>query len=66
MVCYFIANQQSDYFNTPTFMSILQFTQHNPQICSIKEKQRKSGLKLLLTFKQITSVQKALAVFKNI
>ena len=66
MICYFIANQQSDYFNTPTFMKILQFAQHNPRICSMKEKQSKSGLKLLMTFKQIDSVQKALAILKNI
>jgi transcription-repair coupling factor (superfamily II helicase) len=47
----------------------MQLIQENHQLCQIKEKQTRSGLRLLLTFNQITSIQKAikaLSVFKEL
>lgn len=66
LVGYFISDQQSDFYQSPTFTSILQFVQHNSTICKMKEKQTRNGLRLLLTFEQITSIKKALHVLQKI
>ena len=59
---YFIADQTSKFYETPQFTKVLQFVQHNPNVCRMKEKETKNGLRLLLTFEKITSVKKALEV----
>lgn len=66
MICYFISPQQSSYYQTPIFTKILQFVQHNPQDCVMKEKQIKGELRLLLTFNNVKSVNKALEVLQRI
>jgi len=66
MLCYFISDQQSSYYQTPTFTSVLQYLQKNPTTCVMKEKETKAGLRLLLTFIKITSVKKALETLQNI
>ncbi|MFK7747527.1 MAG: transcription-repair coupling factor, partial [Kordia sp.] len=66
MVGYFIADQQSEFYQSAAFSSILQFVQHNSSICKMKEKQTRNGLRLLLTFEQITSAKKALNVLEKI
>lgn len=60
MIGYFISDQQSDFYQTENFTRILQYVQSNHQKCRIKEKQTRNGLRLLLTFDGITSVDKAL------
>ena len=60
LIGYFISDQQSDFYQTPMFSEVLQFVQFNPKVCRIKEKQTKNGLRLLLTFEEITTVKKAL------
>lgn len=60
MVGYFIANQQSAFYQSPTFTKVLQYVQSHPQKVTMKEKQTRNGLRLLLTFENITSVNKAL------
>lgn len=64
MVGYFIKNQQSGYYQSETFGKVLQFVQLHPQKVKMKEKQTRTGLRLLLTFQGISSIQKALAAFK--
>jgi len=59
---YFIADQQSEFYQTPAFTQILQYVQSHPQQCQLKEKQTRNGLRLLLVFEGITSVEKALRV----
>jgi len=66
MVCYFLSNQQSEFYNSPTFTQVLKFVQSNPTTCVMKEKETKNGLRLLLTFIQIDSVEKALSELQNI
>ncbi|MFC0521013.1 transcription-repair coupling factor [Mesonia maritima] len=63
-VGYFIADQQSRFYQTQTFTKVLQYVQSHPQSCKMKEKQTRNGLRLLLTFDKITSVEKALKVLK--
>ncbi|MDC6403847.1 MULTISPECIES: transcription-repair coupling factor [Maribacter] len=60
MIGYFIRDQQSDFYQSENFTRILQYVQSNHQKCRIKEKQTRNGLRLLLTFDGITSVDKAL------
>ncbi|WP_046757746.1 transcription-repair coupling factor [Kordia jejudonensis] len=65
LVGYFISDQQSSFYQSPTFTRVLQFVQQNPSICTMKEKQTRNGLRLLLTFDRITSVKKALNVLEK-
>jgi len=66
LIGYFIADQQSPFYQTETFTKILQFVQQNMTICKMKEKETKQGLRLLLTFDKITSIEKALDVLSKI
>ncbi len=61
---YFIADQQSDFYQSDTFTHVLQYVQSHPQQCKLKEKQTRNGLRLLLVFEGITGVEKALRVLK--
>ncbi|MGB5818490.1 MAG: transcription-repair coupling factor [Saonia sp.] len=60
LIGYFIADQQSDFYQSIIFTRVLQFVQTHTDICKMKEKQTRNGLRLLLVFEQITSVEKAL------
>ena len=66
MICYFISDQQSSFYNSPVFLQVVKFVQNNPTTCVMKEKETKSGLRLLLTFIKITSVNKALETLQKI
>ncbi|WKB79916.1 transcription-repair coupling factor [Cellulophaga lytica] len=60
MIGYFIADQQSGFYQSAKFTKVLQFVQANTAICKMKEKQTRAGLRLLLVFDKITTVEKAL------
>ena len=60
LVGYFITDQNSPFFDSPQFSKILNYVQKHPKICSLKEKQTRAGLRLLLTFNDVNSVQKGL------
>ncbi|WP_340066446.1 transcription-repair coupling factor [Ascidiimonas aurantiaca] len=60
MIGYFIADQQSGFYQSNTFTKILQFVQANPKLCKMKEKETRNGLRLLLVFENVTSINKAL------
>ena len=66
MIGYFIADQQSSFYQTPIFTNVLQFVQQNSRICTMKEKETKQGLRLLLAFDRIDSVEKALEILRKI
>jgi len=66
MIGYFVANQQSSFYQTPVFTKVLQFVQQNQLGCTLKEKETKNGLRLLLTFDKISSINKALATLQKI
>ncbi|WP_409557899.1 transcription-repair coupling factor [Allomuricauda sp. MMSF_3364] len=61
---YFIADQQSSFYQSAVFTQVLQYVQSHPQQAKLKEKQTRTGLRLLLTFDRITSVDKALKVLE--
>ncbi len=60
MIGYFISNQQSEFYQTKAFTAVLKYVQQNATTCVIKEKQTKIGLRLLITFIKIDSVEVAL------
>ncbi|MGD9929822.1 MAG: transcription-repair coupling factor [Mangrovibacterium sp.] len=62
MICYFISDPQSTYYQSPTFSKILQFVQQNPNKCRMKEKQNK----LSLSFEQVESAAKAKAILGEV
>jgi transcription-repair coupling factor (superfamily II helicase) len=66
LIGYFIADQQSGFYQTDDFTRILHYLQKNSKKCVMKEKQTKNGLRLLITFIHIDSVQKALDVLQKI
>ena len=55
-----LADQQSDFYQNPIFNQILLSVQKKPEQFSIKEKQTRNGLRLLLVLDQIHSVEKLL------
>jgi transcription-repair coupling factor (superfamily II helicase) len=60
LIGYFISDQQSSFYQSSKFTRVLHFVQSYPQECKMKEKQTRNGLRLLLTFEAITTVNKAL------
>jgi transcription-repair coupling factor (superfamily II helicase) len=64
MIGYFVSDQQSDYYQSNRFMSVMHFVQKHSSICKIKEKETKNGLRLLLTFDNVKSTRRALDLMK--
>ena len=58
MVCYFVGNQDNDFYKSETFIKVIRHVQNNPKQCSLKDDKNK----LSLTFKNIKSIQQALEV----
>ena len=66
LVGYFINDQKSNFYQSPNFTKLLKYVQQNPKAGKMKEKQTRNGLRLLLTFENIKTVNQALAVLKPI
>jgi transcription-repair coupling factor (superfamily II helicase) len=66
MVGYFIGDQQSVFYQSTRFTNVLKFAQRNATVCKMKEKETKNGLRLLLTFENVKSVNKALELLDGI
>src|SRR5690606_34022107 len=64
-VGYFIADQDSKFYQSPTFTKVLQFVQTHPRDFQLKEKNTRKGLRLLLVFEKATSVGKVLNLLKK-
>lgn len=66
MIGYFISDQQSDFYHSAYFTRVLNYVQKNGNTCVMKEKQTAKGLRLLITFIRIDSVEKALSTLSDI
>ena len=66
LVGYFISDQDSRFYQSIHFSKILQYVQAHPKSCSITEKQMRLGLRLLMRFSDINSVQQGLEALKPI
>ena len=60
LVGYFIANQQSNFYQSEVFTRVLNYVQTNSHIVKMKEKNTRNGLRLIITFENITSIDKVL------
>ena len=60
LIGYFIADQESEFYQSHAFTEVLKFVQTHTNICKMKEKETRNGLRLLLTFDNINSVDNAL------
>jgi len=63
---YFINDQKSGFYQSDQFTKVLQFVQMHPTECKMKEKQTRTGLRLLLTFEHIKSVKQVLSKLEAI
>ena len=66
MIGYFVGDQQSDFYQSNRFLKMVQFVQRNSNLCKMKEKETKNGLRLLLTFENVKSINKALELINQI
>ncbi|MCG9791898.1 transcription-repair coupling factor [Flavobacterium algicola] len=64
MICYFVSDQQSDYYQSNRFRNVLTFVQKHSNLCKMKEKQTPSGLRLLLTFEEVKQTRRALELMQ--
>ncbi len=62
MICYFVSNQESPYYQSPVFTAVLNFVQNNPARCNMKENKNK----LSLSFPHVKNIQKAISLMKKI
>ncbi|MBZ9778031.1 transcription-repair coupling factor [Psychroflexus sp. CAK8W] len=64
MIGYFLSNQDSGFYNSKRFRDVLQYVQMHPRLCTMKEKQTRNGLRLLLTFDRVKSIDRALELLQ--
>jgi transcription-repair coupling factor (superfamily II helicase) len=62
MICYFVSNQQSPFYQSSDFLNIIQFVQKNNSSCKMKEMNNK----LTLIFDNIPDVETAGHIFDKI
>ena len=62
LVGYFIANQESLYYQSPKFTKVLNYIQHNPHACKMKERNEK----LTLVFENVVNVRQAIEMLEPI
>ncbi|NNF86076.1 MAG: transcription-repair coupling factor, partial [Winogradskyella sp.] len=66
LIGYFIQDQQSAFYQSEDFTKVLQFVQTHPKDCTMKQKETRKGLRLLVTFNNIKSVKQAVNILKPI
>ena len=54
------------FFESIQFSKILEYAKFNPKTCKLREKKTRGGLRLLLSFENIKTVQQGLELFKAI
>ncbi|MFI2741903.1 transcription-repair coupling factor [Zhouia sp. PK063] len=65
MIGYFVSDQQSKFYQSTRFSKVVQFVQTHAALCKMKEKQTRNGLRLLITFDKITSINTALKAIQK-
>lgn len=66
LIGYFIADQSSPFYNSPAFIAVMNAVQEHPRELRIKEKQTRSGLRLLLLADRVKTINRALQVLNYI
>jgi transcription-repair coupling factor (superfamily II helicase) len=62
LLAYFLNKQESDYFSSPMFQAALLFAQKYPNLCTLKEQNKK----LYLTVEDVASVKRSAEVLTQI
>jgi transcription-repair coupling factor (superfamily II helicase) len=62
LIGYFIPNEDSVYFQTPAFTSILEFAKENPAVCRMNQ----SGQKLTITVSYVRDIKSAMSFLHKI
>jgi len=62
MVCHFISDPQSVFYQSPAFSQVLRYVQTHPQTCRMKE----GNNRLSLTFEKVKSGKKAKEVLEGV
>ena len=62
MICHFIADQRSPFYQSPVFGKVLQYVQTNPKNCRMKESENK----LTLTFPKVESISQAKQILQKV
>lgn len=62
-VGYFIADQNSSFYQSPAFQKILEFVQHTAGV-QLKEKETKNGLRLLLSIDKMNNIPEIINVLR--
>jgi transcription-repair coupling factor (superfamily II helicase) len=62
LVCYFVSDPDSDYFQGPVFSEILGYIKNNPQKAIMRQKNDK----LTLRFENVKSIQQAISLLSDI
>ena len=63
---YFIADQESAFYQSETFSSILNWVQQSEGSITLKEKETRQGLRLRLAIKNVNSIETALKQLTNL
>ncbi|MGJ8683257.1 MAG: transcription-repair coupling factor [Nonlabens sp.] len=66
LIGYFISDQQSEFYQSDGFSKVLQAVQQQPKILRMKEKQTRSGLRLMLTVDKVKTVDRAFEILNAI
>ncbi|MGB5358106.1 MAG: transcription-repair coupling factor [Eudoraea sp.] len=64
IIGYFIADQDSPYYQSRQFNKVLLYAQQHPKLARLKEKQTRGGLRLLLIIENVPNINKALEQFQ--
>jgi transcription-repair coupling factor (superfamily II helicase) len=62
MLAYFISKQESEYYNSEAFKSILLYAQKNPAHCALKEQ----GTRFYISIQNVKSVKDVMVIFTGI
>jgi len=62
MLAYFISKQESEYYNSEAFKSILLYAQKNPAYCALKEQ----GTRFYISIQNVKSVKDVMSIFTGI
>ncbi|MBL4667855.1 MAG: transcription-repair coupling factor, partial [Flavobacteriales bacterium] len=62
LIGYFISNQESLFYQSPKFTTVLKYIQANPHTCKMKERNDK----LTLVFENVNNVREAIALLEPI
>ena len=62
MLAYFISKQESEYYNSEAFKSILLYAQKNPAYCALKEQ----GVRFYISIQNVKSVKDVMMIFTAI